>query len=153
MEKYLKIGIFFTLRKIISKRKTKKNSVLEIKKWPQTLLNMPICGEIPKNQSLQQFWTPETAKSYETNLNCYFCTNFIEVKVKNFFEKKTRKLLQISEISKVASNVAKCINSFRNTKKFKFAKFANFRNLQNSPKNYQMYQFVEKYRKIRVCEI
>ena len=46
--KYLKIGIFFTLRKKKnSKRKTKKNSVFEIEKWSQTLLDMPIRGEIP----------------------------------------------------------------------------------------------------------
>ena len=83
---------------------------------------MPIRGEIPKNLNLEQFWTPKTAKSYETNLNRYFCTDFIEVKVKKFSEKKTWKLLQISEICKVASNVAKCANSLRNTKKFKFQK-------------------------------
>ena len=81
MEKYLKIGIFFTLRKKFPREKL-KILVFEIKKWSQTLLNMPISGEIPKNPSLQQLWTPKTAKSYETNVNRYFCTDFIEVKVK-----------------------------------------------------------------------
>ena len=52
----------------MSKRKTKKISVFEIKKWFQTSLNMPIREEIPKNP--------------------------------------TWKLLQISEICKVALNVA-----------------------------------------------
>ena len=142
-----KSGFFSHWEKWISKKKSKKISVFEIKKWSQTFLNMPVLGEIPKNPSLQQFWTPKTAKSYETNLNRYFCTDFIEVKVKKFLWKKTWKLLQISEIQKVASNVAKCANSLRNIKKLKFAKFANFRNLQNSSKNCQMYQFVERYEK------
>ena len=95
---------------------------------------MPIRGEIPKNPSFQQFWTPQTAKSYETNLNRYFCTDFIEAKVKKFSEKKTWKLLPSSEICKVASNVTQCANSLENTKKIKFSKFANFRILQNSQK-------------------
>ena len=56
-------------------------------------------------------------------------------------------MLRISEICKVASNVAQCANSLRNTKKFKFAKLSNFRNLQNSRRNCQMYQFVERYEK------
>ena len=43
---------------------------------------MPIRGEILKNPSLEQFRTPNTAKSYEANLNRYFFTNFIEIKVK-----------------------------------------------------------------------
>ena len=81
MEKYLKIGIFFTLRKKNFQEKNLKNfKVFEIKKRFQMFLNMPIRGEIPKNPILQQFRTPKTAKSYETNLNRYFCTDFIEVK-------------------------------------------------------------------------
>ena len=65
--------------------------VFEIKKWSQTFLNMPIRGEIPKDPSLQQFWKPKTAKSYETNLNRYFCTDFIDVGVKKISLKKKLK--------------------------------------------------------------
>ena len=54
---------------------------------------MPIRGEILKNRSLQQFWTPKTAKSYETNLNRYFCIDFIEVIVKKILWKKNLEMV------------------------------------------------------------
>ena len=85
--------------------------------------NMPIRGEIPKNSSLQQFWAPKTAKSYETNLNRYFCIDFIEVKVKKFLWKKNLEIV------------------------------ANFGNLQSGLKRRLMCQLVEKYKKIQGCQI
>ena len=49
---------------------------------------MRIRGEKSKNLSLQQFWTPRSPKSYESNLKRYFRTDFIEVKEKNYVAKK-----------------------------------------------------------------
>ena len=134
MEKYLKIGIFFTFRK--------KISVSEIKKCSKKFLNMPIRGEI-----LKKFKNANTAKLYETNLNRYFCTDFIEIKVKKFLWKK--KLGNCCKFRKFAKWPQTSLNlPIRwKIKKFKFAKFANFRNLQHSPKNYQMYQSLDKYEK------
>ena len=112
MEKYLKNRDFFHIEK---------------KKFPteklKTFLNMPIRGEIPKNSSLRQFWTPKTAKSYEINQNRYFCTDFIELKVKKFLWKKNLEIV------------------------------AKFGNLPSGLKRRLMWQFVEKYKKIQVCQI
>ena len=84
---------------------------------------MKIRGKIPKNPSLQQFWTPKTVKSYETNLNRYFCTEFIDVKVKNMSLKKNLEIV------------------------------ANFGNLQSGLRLRLVCQFVEKYKKSQVCQI
>ena len=48
---------------------------------------MPIRGEIQKNLSFQQFWTPKTAKLYEINLKHYFCTDIIGQSKKNSLKK------------------------------------------------------------------
>ena len=55
MEKYLNIGIFFTLRNNFQKKNLKNFKVFDIKKWSQTFLNMPIRDIIQKNPSLQQY--------------------------------------------------------------------------------------------------
>ena len=52
-----------------------------------------------------------------------FLHRFHRSQSKKMSLKTTWELLQILEICKVASNVAKCENSSRNIKKFKFTKF------------------------------
>ena len=105
------------------KRKTKKILVFEIKTWSQTLLNMPVRGEILKNPSLQQFWISKTARSFEINLKRYFCTDFIEVKVKKILWKKNLEIV------------------------------VNFGNLQSGLESHRICQFVEKYKKIQISKI
>ena len=63
---------------------------------------------------------PKIAKSYETDLRRYFCTDFNEVKVKNLLWKKNLEII------------------------------ANFGNLQSGLRRRQICQFMEKYLKIGI---
>ena len=90
---------------------------------------------------------PKTAKSYKTNLKRYFCTDFIEIKVKKISEKKLWNYCKFRKFAKSFQTSPNVPIRWEIREKFKFAKFSNFLNLQNSPKDCQMYQFVEKYEK------
>ena len=88
--------------------------------------NMPIRGEILKNPSLEQFRTPNTAKSYEANLNRYFFTNFIEIKVKKILWKKNLEIVANFGICKIVPKIAKCIDLSKNMKKIRAWQICNF---------------------------
>ena len=101
---------------------TKKNQRCQ-RVYSSYVRNMPIRSELPKNPSLEQFWTSKTAKAYKTNLNRYCWTDFIGFKVKKFSEKKKLEIV------------------------------ANFGNLQIGLQRRLMCQFIEKSKKIEVSQI
>ena len=102
-----------------------KNKICEIKK---IVSNVAKYANSWRNTKKSRFATPKTAKSYETNLKRYFCTDFIEVKVKKILWKKSFKIVANFENLQSGVKHRQIVDKYKKIQVcqiWKFSKFAN----------------------------